>query len=108
MTTRILIQVFFFLAPFVAYGVFRMATAHVRDWKKAWPMQLLFLIGLGLGLAAWIVSVMGQPPEVRNICHEPPRFENGRLIPARDYECEPDVAHSGEARPRAAEEPAPQ
>ncbi len=98
MTTRILLQLFFFLMPFIAYGVFRWSTRNVRDWKKSWPLQLLFVLGLLLALASWLVAIALQPEQKRDICIEPPRFENGVLVPAREVACKQDVANSGQPR----------
>lgn len=95
MVTRLLFQLFFFLLPFLAYGVFRYSTRRVRDWRKAWPMLALFVASLAAGAAAWLASILLQPEKVRNVCNEKARFENGQLIPERSYPCEKDVSHSG-------------
>ena len=98
MTTRILLQLFFFLLPFIAYGVFRWSTRNVRDWKKSWPIQALFVIGLLLGLVAWLVAIALQPEQKRDVCIEPAHFKNGVLSPAREVACEQNVSDSGQPR----------
>jgi hypothetical protein len=98
MATRLLFQLFFFLLPFVAYGVFRYSTRRVRDWKRSWPMLALFVASLVLGGVAWVISILLQPDKERNVCHEAARYENGVLIPARSFPCEKDVSRSGSPR----------
>ena len=61
-----------------------------RDGRRKWPIQALFLTGLALTTAVWFFKIFTENNE-RNLCIEPPRSENGKIIPARTYECERDA-----------------
>lgn len=91
MPYRIAIQVLFFLLPFAAYAIYLVVTADAeRDGRRKWPIQALFLIGLALTTAVWFLKIFTENND-RNLCIEPPRTENGKIIPARTYDCERDM-----------------
>ena len=77
------------------FGLYLLATSNAQqEGKRKWPINILFLCGIGLATVAWFVLILLEPKE-RDICHEPARLENGKLIPARDYPCEHDVRNVG-------------
>lgn len=91
MPYRIAIQLVFFLLPFIAFGLYVLATTDAeRDGRRKWPIQALFLAGLALTTAVWFFKIFTENDE-RNLCIEPPRSENGKIIPARTYPCERDA-----------------
>ncbi len=81
------IQLLFFLLPFVIFAIWRYATRNTRDTKKAWPLNLLFVSGIGLGIAAWIVLIVNEPKLEREMCVEPAKVVDGELVPARQVPC---------------------
>ena len=110
MAGRLLIELFIFSLPFLVFGTFLLATQSAEDaGKRKWPVQMLFLIGIGLATAAWFVMIALEPRE-RGMCIEPARVENCVVIPARSYPCEhrpEDVGvPSGRTGPASADDPA--
>jgi|TARA_X000001316_G_scaffold12013_1_gene5273 hypothetical protein len=92
---RIVFELFIFSIPFIVFGLYLLATSNAQqEGKRKWPINILFLCGIGLATVAWFVLILLEPKE-RDICHEPARLENGKLIPARDYPCEHDVRNVG-------------
>jgi hypothetical protein len=81
------IQLLFFLLPFVIFAIWRYATRNTRDTKKAWPLNVLFVSGIGLGIAAWIVLIVNEPKLEREMCVEPAKVVDGELVPARQVPC---------------------
>lgn len=95
MAGRIVFELFIFSIPFIVFGLYLLATSNAQqEGKRKWPINILFLCGIGLATVAWFVLILLEPKE-RDICHEPARLENGKLIPARDYPCEHDVRNVG-------------
>lgn len=95
MAYRILIQLFFFLLPFLAYGLYRLLVADAEaDGRKAWPVHVLFALGAALTAGVYVFFVVNEPKQ-RGLCYEPARFEDGELIPGRQVPCEQDVSRVG-------------
>lgn len=100
MAGRIVFELFIFSIPFLVFGLYLLATSNAeQEGKRKWPINILFLCGIGLATVAWFILILMEPKE-RDICHEPARMENGKLIPARDYPCEHDVTNVGVPRER--------
>ena len=88
MAYRILFLLIVFITPFLAYGVYRAARAEaLEEGRKTWPINMLFGIGAAFALIMWIVLIFVDRGE-RDICVEPSRIENGKIIPQREYACE--------------------
>lgn len=95
MPYRILIQLFFFALPFVAYGLYRLLIADAEaDGRKAWPVNALFGAGAVLTIIVWFFFVFSEDKE-RGICQVPARFEGGVLVPAQQVPCDQDVTGLG-------------
>jgi len=85
---RLLFELFIFSLPFLVFGLFLLATRSAEEaGQRKWPVQLLFLIGIGLATAVWFVMIALEPRD-RGTCIEPERVENGVVVPARSYPCE--------------------
>ncbi|MEO0983872.1 MAG: DUF6111 family protein [Pseudomonadota bacterium] len=98
MAYRILIQVALFLLPFALFGLYRLLAADAKaDGRKTWPITSLFCIGAALAAGVWIYFIAREPRDP-NKCYEPARFEDGVLIPAREYECDPNIEDVGAPR----------
>ncbi|MEL6245680.1 MAG: hypothetical protein AAFQ85_10055 [Pseudomonadota bacterium] len=105
MAYRVAIQLFFFLLPFMAFGLYRLLVADAEaDGRKAWPVHWLFGIGAAISAAVWFWFVFSEDRD-RNVCREPAQFENGVLIPGRDVPCEKDISRVG--LPQEGERPGP-
>ncbi len=87
MSRYLLIQLLFFLLPFVIFAIWRYATRNTRDTKKAWPINMLFVAGISLGIAAWVVLIMAEPAPNREMCTVPAQVVDGELVPARQVPC---------------------
>jgi hypothetical protein len=84
----LLFELFIFSLPFLLFGLFLLATRSAEEaGQRKWPVQLLFLIGIGLATAVWFVMIALEPRD-RGMCIEPERVENGVVVPARSYPCE--------------------
>lgn len=102
MAGRLLFEVFVFSLPFLVFGLYLLATRSAVDaGQRKWPVQMLFLIGIGLATIAWFVMIALEPRN-RGMCIEPERVENGVVIPARTYPCEHRPEDVGIPRPREA------
>ena len=100
MAGRLLFELFVFSIPFAVFGLYLLVTASAeQEGRRKWPIQSLFLTGIGLAVVAWFALIFLEPKD-RGICHEPARFEDGVLIPARDYPCQHDVTQIGVPRER--------
>jgi hypothetical protein len=92
---RLAFEVFIFSIPFILFGLYVLATASAEaEGKRKWPIQILFLSGMALATITWFVLIALEKKE-RDVCHEPARFENGIIVPARDYPCEQNVRDVG-------------
>lgn len=106
MAGRILFELFVFSIPFAVFGLYLLATSNAeREGRRKWPVNMLFIIGIGLATVAWFALILAEPKK-RDICHEPPRFEDGKIIPARDYPCDPHVENVGLPGDRSGTRPA--
>lgn len=105
MAYRILIELFFFLTPFMVFGLYRLLMADAEaDGRKAWPINTLFGLGAALAAGVWLFFILRENKE-RNVCYEPARFENGELIDARQVPCDQDVTQLGIPGDRPTTEP---
>lgn len=96
MAYRILVQLFFFILPFLVFGVYRLLVADAEaDGRKAWPVHILFGVGAALAAIVWIVFIFSDQDE-RGVCYVPSRIENGVFIPAETIPCDQDVSGLGE------------
>lgn len=87
MAGRLLFEAFVFSLPFLVFGIYLLATRSAADaGRRTWPVQALFLTGLGLAVLVWFILIAIEPRE-RDMCVEPARYENGELVPARSYPC---------------------
>lgn len=95
MAYRILIQLFFFILPFLAFGFYRLLVADAEaDGRKAWPVHMLFGVGAALAAAVWGLFILTEDRD-REVCIIPARFEDGVLIPQQTIPCEQDVTGTG-------------
>lgn len=95
MARTVVIQLILFLLPFLAYAVYRLLVTDAEaEGRKTWPINLLFGVGFVLALAGW-AFMASQETKERNLCVEPPRYENGVLIPQRMVPCERDLTRVG-------------
>ncbi len=102
MAGRLLIELFIFSLPFLVFGLYLLATRSAVDaGQRKWPIQMLFLVGIGLATLAWFVMIALEPRN-RGMCIEPARVENGQVVPARSYPCEHRPQDVGIPRPREA------
>lgn len=97
-TRTLLLELFFFSLPFLAFGTYRVLVRDAEtQGKKSWPISILFIIGLGFAAIFWVFIIL-QEDRSTNKCIEKARIENGVLIPASTYECEKDIDTIGAPR----------
>lgn len=88
MARYVFIQALFFIMPFVLFAFWRLATKDVRGTKKAWPINMLFVAGIALGIVGWIVIISLTPKPEREVCTIPAQMVDGELVPAREVPCD--------------------
>ncbi len=82
----------------MGYGLYRLVSAEAREeGHKQWPIKMLFSIGAVLAILAWVVLLLRDDRSGKT-CYEASRFENGVLVPAREYECDHEVEAIGVPR----------
>ena len=95
MAPRVLLQLVLFIAPFILFGLYRLAIAEAEsEGRKPWPIRVLFGIGLVHGVGSWLLFIFldrGGQEE----CYRPARVENGTVIPGEYYPCDRDLGSVG-------------
>ena len=96
MATRLILQIFLFALPFLAFFIYTILSAEFRKrGDKTWPLNALFLSSATLVLLGWFGMVLfGQADD--GDCIEPPRIENGVMVKAQRVECERDFSSLGQ------------
>ncbi len=98
MATRIVFQLVFFLLPFIAFGLYRMAIAEaVQEGRKPWPIRGLFGLGLALAVGSWLVLIL-MDRTAGTYCYTPSQLVDGRIVPGERYACERDLTQIGVPR----------
>ena len=97
MTYRLIFELVLFLAPFAAFGLYRLATQEaIQEGRKPWPITILFVIGAALAVAAWVVLIF-MDRGGKETCYQRAHFENGEFVEGREIPCPKDKSHLGEA-----------
>lgn len=95
MAPRVLLQFFFFLLPFILFGLYRLAIVEAeQEGRKPWPIRVLFGIGLALGVGSWLLFIFLGAGE-RETCYRESRFVNGEMVRGEEYPCEKDLTRAG-------------
>ena len=97
MAGRILFELFFFSIPFLVFGLYLLATTTAEEeGRRKWPINLLFLIGLGLAVGGFFLMAFldKRDPEM---CQKPTRYVDGKLVPGEFYPCQHDLQDAGRA-----------
>ena len=95
MATRLLFQLFFFLLPFLAFAVYRVAVAEAQlEGRKPWPIRWLFGIGAVLAVGSWVAFIMLDRGD-GNYCYTPSRMVDGELVAGERYPCDRDLSQIG-------------
>ena len=101
MAGRILFELFFFSIPFVVFGLYLLATATAeQEGRRKWPINVLFLIGLGLAVVGFFLMAFLDKREPE-MCQKPTRYVDGKLVPGEFYPCPHDLKDIG--RPGSAD-----
>jgi heme/copper-type cytochrome/quinol oxidase subunit 3 len=85
MIRPILTELAFFLAPFVAYAIFLVATRAAVFERASWPPKTLASLTIAalllmLGSFLMLAHYSGAPP---GSTYEPAHMENGKFVPGR-------------------------
>ena len=95
MARTIVIQLVLFLLPFLGYAFYRLLLSDAQaDGRKTWPIRVLFGAGAALAVTGFVYLALTEERSP-NMCHEPARYEDGELIPARSFPCERDLTTVG-------------
>ena len=97
MAGRILFELFFFSIPFLVFGLYVLATTTAEhEGRRQWPVNMLFLIGLGLAVVAFFAMTFLEKREPE-MCQKPTRYVDGKLVPGEFYPCAHDLKDAGRA-----------
>ena len=97
MAGRILFELFFFSIPFIVFGLYLLATTTAEEeGVRKWPINLLFLAGLGFAVVAFFVMAFLDKREPE-MCQKPTRYVDGKLVPGDLYPCAHDLKDAGRA-----------
>ena len=100
MSRIFLIELALLISPFLLFGMYRFLVHEAEsEGRKAWPISVLFGIGVVLAIAFWIFFVLSEDRD-RNACYEPDRFDtaSGELIKGRKVPCQSSIDEIGVPR----------
>ncbi|HEX2590413.1 MAG TPA: DUF6111 family protein [Rhizomicrobium sp.] len=80
MIRPLLLRVVLFVLPFVLFGIYAYLLGQRGSAKPATPWVLLFVIGLGLVAASFIIVGLTEGETTKGV-YIPAHTENGRIIP---------------------------
>lgn len=89
MLPRILLELAIVMMPFAAYGLYRLAINDAEvEGRKAWPITLLFGIGIVLAALAWLFLLLREDRNP-DLCDGRSRLDpvTGQITQDEDYEC---------------------
>ena len=100
MTYRLIFELVIFLTPFLAFGIWRLATQEaIEEGRKPWPIAVLFGIGAVLAVAAWIILIF-MDRGGRETCYERRRLVDGEMVGGQVVPCEKEKSSLGAAASR--------
>lgn len=97
MPRLVLFELAMLLTPFILFGLFRLAVKEAEvEGRKAWPINLLFGIGVALAVVAWLFLIMRED-RGSDLCTGPSRFDpvSGKIVPGEKYECDLGIDQGG-------------
>lgn len=95
MTYRLIFELVLFLSPFLAFGVYRLATQEaIEEGRKPWPITVLFGIGAFLAVAAWVVLIFMDRGS-GDMCYEPRRMVDGKIVGGNVVPCDKEKSNLG-------------
>ena len=85
MIRPVLTELVLFIAPFVAYAIFLLATRATVFDRNSWPAKTVGLLAIAavvlvLGSFVILAHFSGAPP---GSTYEPAHMENGKFVPGR-------------------------
>ena len=93
--SRLLLELFLFLMPFMMFGLYRLAIAEAKEeGRKPWPIYWLFGAGSVLAVGVWFVLIVLDRGG-RDECYTPHRLVDGEMVGGEVYPCEKDLANIG-------------
>lgn len=101
MAPRVLLQLVFFLLPFIMFGLYRLAIAEAKEeGRKPWPIRVLFGIGFVLAIGSWIAFIFIDQTAGREECYRASFTDpaTGEFVPGERYACEKDFEQIGVPR----------
>ena len=90
MIPRILLELFIVALPFICFGIYRAALSDAEvEGRKAWPIKMLFGIGVVLAILAWLFLLL-RDDRSAEMCQGPSTLDpvSGRIIPGEKYDCD--------------------
>jgi len=84
MTKIILLRVLLFLVPFVLYWLYwRLLKRRQDSGRPTYPLAILAICGLVLVAASFLV-LRATEGEGTNSTYVPPKYEDGKIVPAQN------------------------
>jgi len=107
MPRLVLFEISMLLLPFVLFGIYRLAVRDAQiEGRKAWPINLLFGIGVMLAIIAWLFLILREDRD-SSVCKGPSSFDpvTGKIVPGEEYQCDLGLPPRGEPAGRGADTP---
>ncbi len=99
MAGRIFLEIAIFLFPFALFGIYLLVTADAeRDGRRKWPINVLFLCGLGLALLGMLILIAIDRASLDGQCRTSTEFVDGVLVEGQPYDCTGDLSELGSPR----------
>ncbi|MGH1421114.1 MAG: DUF6111 family protein [Hyphomonas sp.] len=96
MAGRIFLEIAIFLLPFGLFGIYLLVTADAeRDGRRKWPINVLFLCGLGLAVLGMFVLVWLDRLGAEGKCWTKTQLIDGVLVEGQPFDCENDLSQLG-------------
>lgn len=93
MSRLVLFEISMLLTPFILFGVYRIAVKDAAvEGRKAWPINLLFGVGVVLAILAWVFFILRDERDTK-VCTGPSSFDSatGKVVPGEEYPCDLDL-----------------
>lgn len=99
MPRLVLFELAMLLSPFVLFGIYRFAIRDAQiEGRKAWPVNLLFGVGVVLAILGWFFLVLREGRQ-ESTCTGPSSFDpvTGEVVPGITYQCELGLTPTGQS-----------
>lgn len=80
MMRTLILRVLLFLLPFALFGIYAFLIGQRGSARPATPWTLLFIVGLGLVVASFVIVGLTEGETTHGV-YVPPHTVDGRIVP---------------------------